>query len=67
MGIYNRPKTKVWQKLDEDLTKVGPIVRDIDPDFTPTATGIIYVNTATPSIWISSNTLDENCWRLIWD
>jgi hypothetical protein len=67
MGIYNKPKTKVWQKLDENLTKVGPIVRDIDPDFTPTATGIIYVNTAAPSIWISSNTLDENCWRLIWD
>lgn len=67
MTEYNRPKTKVWQKLSEDLNKVGPIVRTTDPDFTPTAPGIIYVNTSTPSIWISSNTLDVNCWRLIWD
>ena len=53
MTEYNRPKTKVWQKLSEDLNKVGPIVRTTDPDFTPTAPGIIYVNTTTPSIWIS--------------
>jgi hypothetical protein len=66
MGIYNRLKTQVWQRLGDNLNTVGPIVRDIDPDFTPTATGIIYVNTTTPAIWISSNTLDENCWRPIW-
>jgi hypothetical protein len=67
MGIYNRLKTQVWQRLGDDLNTVGPIIRTTDPDFTPTAAGIIYVNTATPSIWISSNTLDVNSWRLIWD
>ena len=67
MGIYNKPKKKVWQNLGEDSNKFGPLTGTTDPDFTPPAAGIVYVNTAAPSIWISSNTLDENCWRLIWD
>jgi len=66
MGIYNRLKTQVWQRLGDSLNTVGPLIGTTDPDFTPPAAGIIYVNTAAPSIWISSNTLDPNCWRLIW-
>ena len=67
MGIYNKPKKKVWQNLGEDITKFGPLSGTTAPDFAPAAPGVIYVNTEGPAIYISSGTSSALDWRLIWD
>lgn len=66
MGIYNKPKKKVWQNLGEDITKFGPLSGTTAPDFAPTAPGVVYVNTEVPTIYISSGTSSASDWKPIW-
>jgi hypothetical protein len=67
MGIYNKPKKKVWQNLGEDITKFGPLSGTTAPDFTPAAAGVVYVDTDGPAIYISKGTSSPSDWILIWD
>lgn len=66
MGIYNRPKKKVWQNLGEDIAKFGPLSGTTNPDFTPAAPGVVYVNTDALRIYISIGINSPSDWALIW-
>ena len=67
MGIYNKPKVKVWQTLGDDIVKWGPITGKGVPDFTPAAAGVVYVDIEGPAIYISSGISSPSDWRFIWD
>lgn len=66
MGVYNKPKTKVWQNLGENTTKFGPLSGTTAPDFAPAAPGVVYVNTEALVIYISTGISSPSDWRQIW-
>jgi hypothetical protein len=65
MGIYNRPKKKVWQNLGENITKFGPLTGSGAPTFIPEAAGVIYIDIDGKDVYISVGIETSSDWRLM--
>jgi len=65
MGIYNKPKTKVWQNLGEDITKFGPLTGSGAPTSVPEAAGVIYIDIDGKDVYISVGIETSSDWRLM--
>jgi hypothetical protein len=67
MQEFKLPREKQWQTQSDPIVKHGPLSGTAAPDFIPAAVGVVYVNTDSPAIYISTGISATTDWKLVWD
>ena len=65
MNEFKLPKVKQWQTGSENFAKHGPLVGSGAPTSTPEASGVVYVDVDTQTIYISAGITSSADWIVV--
>lgn len=70
MNEYKNPIKKMWQQANQpieggDNVQLAHTVGTVVPNTTPAKVGLMYINTATSKVYVSTGTSLPTDWKLL--